>query len=92
VWGSGSSGQLGLGTAGLANDIEHPNLLSGFDGRKVKKLGCGAEHSVALTTDGFLYAWGRGFEGFLPPTSPTQPNPAIDIKACSDLPLCRCML
>ena len=64
AFGSGSEGQLGLGTA-----AEHliPARVGGrevFDARVVM-VATGDHHAAAVVADGSLYTWGRGYRGQL---------------------------
>jgi len=60
-WGKGWEGQLGLGSKILETPI--PTELRYLQGKKVKGIATGSHHSAAVTEDGTLYTWGRGFEG-----------------------------
>ena len=54
AWGSGSAGKLGLG---LISDKEIiPKLIPNFS--SVSAIAVGESHSLALTNDGNVYAWG----------------------------------
>ncbi|MEI7912268.1 MAG: hypothetical protein WCK77_21765 [Verrucomicrobiota bacterium] len=66
AWGTGGAegGLLGSGEA-LAEatqpiPVDRSGVLAGKD---VAKISAGVRHSLALTTDGTLVAWGRNFEG-----------------------------
>ncbi|PAV84457.1 hypothetical protein WR25_18282 isoform E [Diploscapter pachys] len=56
VWGYNSNGELGLGH--LTN--QHcPILLDSLSKKAaIRKIACGYAHSLALSDDGILYAWG----------------------------------
>ena len=54
VWGNNESGQLGLGHNINQNS---PQELS-FSDIKFESVTCGARHTIALTMNGKLYAWG----------------------------------
>ena len=60
--GLGASGQLGHG--GTASCAE-PKLISQISSRTVAQVACGAKHSLALTQEGDVFAWGSGTEGQL---------------------------
>ncbi|KAL4431712.1 hypothetical protein ABPG74_017341 [Tetrahymena malaccensis] len=66
TWGGGgqdyNKGQLGLGHV---KDIENPEKLKFFEGKKIVKVSCGQFHTVALTSENELYAWGAGEFGEL---------------------------
>ncbi|XP_065807795.1 RCC1 and BTB domain-containing protein 1 isoform X2 [Labrus bergylta] len=56
VWGHNGYSQLGNGTAnqGLSPVLVTSNLQN----KKVKEVSCGSHHSMALTHDGEVFAWG----------------------------------
>ena len=58
TWGANDSGQLGYEkeTRGKANADPAPVL--DLEGRKVVQVACGYAHTLALTADGGVYAWG----------------------------------
>jgi hypothetical protein len=56
MWGQGDKGQLGRG------DLESqsiPRLVIALRDKRVQKLSCGQEHTLALTATGTLYTFGR---------------------------------
>lgn len=67
VWGTDTKGQLGC--ANIANmkfsDMDddfkrsYPRILIGLKDYIVKEVCCGTEHSLAVTHDGNVYAWGH---------------------------------
>ena len=66
AWGSGGAegGLLGSGDALAEATQPIPVDRSGaLAGKDVAKISAGVRHSLALTTDGSLVAWGRNFEG-----------------------------
>ena len=46
-----------LGNGGISPGLK-PTLLSRTVCRKVKQIACGSHHSVILTIDGEVFAWG----------------------------------
>jgi Regulator of chromosome condensation (RCC1) repeat len=60
AWGSNGSGQLGDGTT---TDRTTPVQVSGFTG--VTAIAAGTEHSLALKSDGTVWAWGGNLYGRL---------------------------
>ncbi|TFY68028.1 hypothetical protein EVJ58_g1267 [Rhodofomes roseus] len=67
AFGSGEHGQLGNGRTGehivsagkTAFDVEsEPILVKGLEGKKITKVACGQQHSIALGSDGVVYVWG----------------------------------
>ena len=64
AWGSNNRGQLGNG---LGTDSAVPVAVpsAAFNGATVIAIAAGLEHSLALTDDGRIFAWGAGFDGRL---------------------------
>jgi len=62
TWGSNSSGKLGDGTT--TNRI-YPNQVKNPSGQRWVMTAHGKEHSMALTEDGKLFAWGSNANGRL---------------------------
>ena len=64
-WGQNNEGQLGLNTFGIEK-LSSPSFIDSywFHEKTVKKIStaASAQHALALTEDGFVYAWGRGAE------------------------------
>ncbi|XP_078690697.1 uncharacterized protein LOC144921490 isoform X2 [Branchiostoma floridae x Branchiostoma belcheri] len=66
VWGCGEFGQNGHGRVGDVAATE--GLVAEFppkNGARVKLLACGASHSIVVTVDNEVYAWGNGHSGQL---------------------------
>ncbi|CAB3378362.1 Hypothetical predicted protein [Cloeon dipterum] len=62
-WGQNMYGQLGLGTRQYTTV---PTKISGsLKGKRVVQVACGAEHTLALTSEGEVYAFGRNYCGQL---------------------------
>lgn len=64
AWGSNSAGQLGIGSSTIAQK-NFPTQVQSVSGAVWKGLACGANHTVAWTTQGSLYAWGKNDSGQL---------------------------
>jgi ubiquitin-protein ligase E3 A len=62
AWGRNGSGQLGLGDT---QDRRGPTLVEGLWALPVQQLAAGDAHSVALTSNGFLFTWGSNDAGQL---------------------------
>ncbi|KAL9054358.1 MAG: hypothetical protein Q9206_003580 [Seirophora lacunosa] len=67
VFGEGSSGELGLGTAKSAIDVKRPRLNPRLaaDTVGVVHIACGGMHVAALTHDGKVLTWGVNDQGAL---------------------------
>jgi alpha-tubulin suppressor-like RCC1 family protein len=61
AWGNNQSGQLGDGNTGTV--VSEPEQIG--TGTNWKVIAAGNEHSLALTADGKLWAWGDDGEGEL---------------------------
>jgi alpha-tubulin suppressor-like RCC1 family protein len=62
VWGANSHGELGLGDFSTYNGIHQLKLLPE---KKYSRVLTGCSFSLALATDGILYAWGENVNGQL---------------------------
>ncbi|TRY88331.1 hypothetical protein DNTS_018819 [Danionella cerebrum] len=62
-WGSSGAGQLGIGSSEAA--VLEPRTCSVFDGRGLKEVACGSQHSLFLLHDGSVYTCGLNSSGQL---------------------------
>uniref|UniRef100_A0A8C1IGS1 HECT and RLD domain containing E3 ubiquitin protein ligase 3 n=1 Tax=Cyprinus carpio TaxID=7962 RepID=A0A8C1IGS1_CYPCA len=62
-WGSSASGQLGIGASEAF--VFEPRSCCMFDGRGLKEVACGSQHSLFLLHDGSVYACGSNSCGQL---------------------------
>ncbi len=65
AWGDNTFGQLGNGTAATSLLPALVNTTGVLAGKNVVELAVGQNHSVALSEDGTLAAWGQGISGQL---------------------------
>ncbi|XP_057448340.1 ultraviolet-B receptor UVR8 isoform X2 [Lotus japonicus] len=61
-FGSGKRGQLGVSKDRIKS-INLPKVVSGFEDVQIVEIATNGDHSAALSVDGHLYTWGRGFKG-----------------------------
>ncbi|XP_060743908.1 RCC1 and BTB domain-containing protein 2 isoform X1 [Tachysurus vachellii] len=61
-WGYNCNGQLGLGNNG---NQQTPCRIAALQGITVVQVACGYAHTLALTDEGFVYAWGANAYGQL---------------------------
>jgi len=76
AWGDNESGQLGIGTS-----TEHaylPVAVNGLTG--VKAISAGADHSLALLTNGTVMAWGENESGQLGTGDTKNSNAPVAVK------------
>lgn len=73
AWGQNSKGQLGIGTTNLARTPVATSILTA----DVIAIAAGGEHSLALKTDGTVWAWGYNNRGQLGDDSITQRNSPV---------------
>ena len=83
-WGFNSWGQLGNGTSGTANNASAPVAVkiagTPMEGKTIVQVAAGATHSLALATDGTIYAWGKNEYGQLCNDSTTNSPVPVAVK------------
>lgn len=87
AWGSNGSGQLGDGTASdrlLPAAVSTATGVSALAGKSVKQIAAGANHSIALCTDGTLVSWGANASRQLA-TGTTVPSPVPVVSSFGGL-------
>ncbi|RUS31163.1 regulator of chromosome condensation 1/beta-lactamase-inhibitor protein II [Jimgerdemannia flammicorona] len=64
--GNGSDGQY-IKSAGqlVTAPQQYPLMVKGFAGKHIVSVACGANHTIALDKDGYVYSWGFGGYGRL---------------------------
>lgn len=62
TFGNGAQGALGHRSF---DDVEHPKIVEALLGFEVKKVVCGGNHVLAVTTDDEIYSWGNNDYGQL---------------------------
>ena len=62
MWGNGSYGRLGTGFEVSATK---PVLVEDLANKEIIRVSCGAFHTLALSTEGFIYAFGQDKYGKL---------------------------
>ncbi|XP_010460224.1 PREDICTED: ultraviolet-B receptor UVR8-like isoform X1 [Camelina sativa] len=59
-FGSGKRGQLGI-SSDRTKSVDLPCLVSGLKDVEVVRISANGDHSAAISADGQLFSWGRGF-------------------------------
>jgi alpha-tubulin suppressor-like RCC1 family protein len=59
------SGNMCVAGHGGSLSASQPMILKPLREKRVVQIACGDNHSLVLTDRGYIYAWGRGFEGQL---------------------------
>ncbi|XP_062160623.1 ultraviolet-B receptor UVR8 isoform X1 [Alnus glutinosa] len=62
AFGSGKRGQLGISNDKIKS-ISLPEVTHGLEDVRIVSVTANGDHSAALSVDGHLYTWGRGFSG-----------------------------
>ncbi|XP_058105991.1 ultraviolet-B receptor UVR8 isoform X2 [Magnolia sinica] len=62
-FGSGRRGQLGISTDRKSRSFAVPQAIYGLEDVEIASICANGDHSVALSANGNLYIWGRGFGG-----------------------------
>uniref|UniRef100_A0A8C8A5J7 Regulator of chromosome condensation (RCC1) and BTB (POZ) domain containing protein 2 n=1 Tax=Oryzias sinensis TaxID=183150 RepID=A0A8C8A5J7_9TELE len=88
-WGYNCNGQLGLGNNG---NQQTPCRIAALQGVNVVQVACGYAHTLALTDEGFVYAWGANSYGqlgtgnksnqALPTLINTDKERMVEVAAC----------
>lgn len=73
AWGNNFRGQLGNGVSGSSTPQAVPLLINDLTG--VIALAGGSEHSLAITSDHRVWAWGNNASGQIGDGDPTTPRP-----------------
>jgi Regulator of chromosome condensation (RCC1) repeat len=82
AWGYNDDGQLGNGTASFgANPTPVP--VMGLSGVNVTAVAGGADHSLAVTNTGAVYAWGANGAGELGNGNTNQSNMPVQVTGLS---------
>ena len=50
---------------GGSRAADKPQILKPLKDKRVSMIACGDAHSMVMTDKGYLYTWGRGYEGQL---------------------------
>ncbi|GFY75775.1 RCC1 and BTB domain-containing protein 1 [Trichonephila inaurata madagascariensis] len=79
-WGYNGNGQLGIG--GNANQA-NPYRVSNLQGVVIQKIVCGYAHTMALTDEGVLYAWGANSYGQLGTGNKT--NQVLPVRIATEI-------
>ncbi|MFN0075292.1 MAG: RCC1 domain-containing protein [Prosthecobacter sp.] len=64
-WGNNSVGQLGDGTSTVRHVPVAVDMTGVLFGKVVKSVSAGSVSAAALTSDGYVFTWGRGIDGQL---------------------------
>eukprot|EP01094_Clydonella_sp_ATCC50884_P028437 TRINITY_DN8529_c0_g1_i1.p1 TRINITY_DN8529_c0_g1~~TRINITY_DN8529_c0_g1_i1.p1 ORF type:complete len:632 (+),score=133.57 TRINITY_DN8529_c0_g1_i1:274-1896(+) len=64
TWGEGNYGQLGHGDS-ISQYNKPLKIGSPLEGQRMIQIGCGANHTAALSQNGHLYMWGYALNGRL---------------------------
>ena len=87
LWGSGESGQLGHGQSGTGMQSALPVLLAQQAGvaasfpTDVISVATGSDHTLALTVDGSVWAWGNNDYGQLGDDTTTARSRPVEISS-----------
>ncbi|CAG9322858.1 unnamed protein product [Blepharisma stoltei] len=59
-WGAGSYGRLGHGSE---IDVQIPSIVTALQGKRMYMVACGFRHSLSISVQGEVFAWGAGNYG-----------------------------
>ncbi|KAF9623820.1 hypothetical protein IFM89_005405 [Coptis chinensis] len=76
-FGSGKRGQLGTSMDMITKSLNLPQVIFGFQQVNIARIIANGDQSAALTVDGHLYTWGKGFHGISDACLPLLPSSAL---------------
>lgn len=80
AWGSNETGQLGIGEDGGARATPAPVDMSGaLAGVRIRDIKVGVAHTLALSDDGRVFAWGYNTSGSLGDGTTTHRNRPVEV-------------
>jgi alpha-tubulin suppressor-like RCC1 family protein len=85
AWGENSSGQLGDGTFTSRSAPVAVVMTGALSGRTVAGIAAGREHSLAVTSDGRVFAWGLNGSGQLGDGTQTNRNAPTAVSVAGAL-------
>ncbi|KAL0795426.1 hypothetical protein Bca101_066803 [Brassica carinata] len=62
-FGSGKRGQLGVSSQKTKSVVNLPCVVSGLEDVEVVRIAANGDHSAAISANGQMFSWGRGFCG-----------------------------
>ncbi|XP_022151092.1 ultraviolet-B receptor UVR8 isoform X2 [Momordica charantia] len=77
-FGAGKRGQLGISKKTQSTNL--PVLSLGLEAAEIVGIAAAGDHSAALSTDGRLYTWGRGFDSNSDAYSPQHLPSSLSFK------------
>jgi alpha-tubulin suppressor-like RCC1 family protein len=79
AWGDNTAGQLGDGTGVASNVPVAVNQTGVLAGKTIVAIACGNAHSLALTADGMIAAWGNNGTGALGTGNTNNSNVPVQV-------------
>jgi alpha-tubulin suppressor-like RCC1 family protein len=91
-WGSGEYLALGHGTK---TSLNTPRIIQSLEGKRIRDIAVGREFSMALTSSGEVYVWGKGSAALGLGSNADEPYPrhntALSVCFSLSLSLCVCL-
>ncbi|XP_026198771.1 RCC1 and BTB domain-containing protein 2-like [Anabas testudineus] len=85
-WGNGELGQTGCGsTRDIGPEEAHLGMFTVAELGRVKLLACGSTHSIVVTVDNKIFAWGNGTSGQLGDGERTVKDHPVEVKLTQEL-------
>jgi len=79
AWGYNGNGQLGNGTTTSSNVPVAVTTTGALAGKTIVAIAAGYYHSLAVSADGQVFAWGANFDGRLGDGTTTQSNVPVAV-------------
>ncbi|MFA7150813.1 MAG: prepilin-type N-terminal cleavage/methylation domain-containing protein [Candidatus Paceibacterota bacterium] len=80
AWGYGNYGQLGINFTTSYTPIQVKGVGGSGYLTNIIAIGIGNDHSLALKSDGTVYAWGRNYYGYLGDDTTTNRSTPVQVK------------
>lgn len=83
AWGDNTFGQIGNGANEERRGATNVNMSGALSGKSIMAIAAGLYHSLALSSDGLVFSWGRNAAGQLGDGSNSDRNVPVPVSAAN---------